>query len=115
MHPLWVAAGSGCACVSPLGAAAAANSRQQLYSGITTNPRVLLNDQGATRVETIQKCVDGQLVDTHRYIRTSNRMKLPSLIKLAERHREIVDRKDLKLIQPLALIPQSEPTILLLN
>ena len=50
-----------------------------------------LNEQGVTRVERMKKRINGQHVDTHRYILTFSRTKLPSLIKLAEWHREIID------------------------
>ena len=48
-----------------------------------------LNEQGVTRVERMKKHINGQLVDTHRYILAFSRTKLPSLIELAEWHSEI--------------------------
>ena len=50
-----------------------------------------LSDQGVMKVEHMKHRVDCQLVDRHRYVLTFNRTKLPSLIKLAEWHKEIVD------------------------
>ena len=49
------------------------------------------SDQGVMNVERMKHTVDGRLVDSHRYVLTFNRTKLPSLIKLADWHREIVN------------------------
>lgn len=49
-----------------------------------------LKDQHVTKIERMKRKVDGDLVDTHRYILTFSLTKLPSLVKLAEWHREIV-------------------------
>lgn len=50
-----------------------------------------LKDQGVSKVERMKKKVDGKLIETHRYVITFKKTKLPSLIKLADWHRELVD------------------------
>lgn len=49
-----------------------------------------VKDQGVVKVERMKRKVDGVLTNTNRYIITFQRTKLPSLLKLAEWHREIV-------------------------
>ena len=51
----------------------------------------ILKNQGVSKVERMKRRIDGALVDTHRYILTFNRTQLPSLIKLTDWHREIVE------------------------
>jgi len=50
-----------------------------------------LSEQGVVKIERMKKKTDGIQTNTHRYILTFNRTRLPSMIKLAEWHRELVD------------------------
>jgi len=51
-----------------------------------------LKTQGVTKIERMKTRVNGELVDTNRYILTFERCQLPSLIKLTDWHHEIVDQ-----------------------
>lgn len=50
-----------------------------------------LSDQGVVSVERMKTRVNGELIDTHRYILTFERTRLPKVVKLAEWHHELVN------------------------
>ena len=49
-----------------------------------------LKTQVVTKIERMKKQVQGELIETNRYIITFARTKIPNLIKLADWHHEIV-------------------------
>ena len=50
-----------------------------------------LKDQNVTKIERMQRKINGELIPTHRYILTFSTPELPRTIKLADWHHELVD------------------------